>query len=382
MTENEITKIFENAFIGNLNSIFMTNTEFEKQTNNEKLFPINDYISDPLNKNTAFKDDNKDYNGVEDNNIEILHDFFGNILSNVNKKGAKNFLYYKMPFDSEFKLQATEKITELNPKLALFQSRIITKGGPVDGVMDGSSSDGEIGLEVKLVNTSNKVINVNPNTLTFSIPNGFELLDIEKRYIDKTNLANQKILTEILSNSSSSLNLKLVKDKDFGKRIYHFQNDEMELNVGENISYIFYLEIITDEVDLYSSFNANIKITKDADNYTLFDDASVNVEKGIGELTVKTLPTFSENDVYIGGGYIKNKVNDKDYIEKNSGESNYNILSGEDTELDYISTKSNLQVLNGILQSGILNETKLLNENKVSYDIIQGDKLLDEENIT
>jgi len=376
LNAENIKELFWTAFLKDIGWVFILNTEFEKDEDNEVVFPISNW-------NSAFQEE-EDYNW---NILESISNLFRNttnipVISNDNSIGWVWFQYYKMPFTDNYKFLEEEKdfITNLNPNLAVFNARIVNFGWTETGWYTWGNDDWELALELTISNTSNIDIDLVRDGLKFSLPNGFELDTIEYTSLDDSSKVSVNLVTETLYGTNLRDTVEI--DSDYWKKTYTLNQENDTLIPGEKVQYLIYLDINRNEVDLFSTFTANVNILRENTQSTLFTDTWINIDKGLWDLAIKSLPIISENDAYFGAGFIKNKVTNQDLIENNNGESQYNTIAWRGSRLEYGWSNANNKVLDGSIQPLIYNITDITNEIENNYSVVSWDDLLSISSIT
>lgn len=376
LNAENIKELFWTAFLKDIWWIFVLTSEFEKNTNSEYIYPI-------TNNNSAYTWW-EDYEGTLNNNIDNLfnNNWISTSINNINSKWWYWFQYFKMPFSDNYKFLEDDKevITNLNPNLAVFKSRIINFGWGISWTYSWDSSDWILALELVLSNTSNENITLVQDSLRFSLPNWFELDKIEYTSLDDSSKVSVDLITEELYWSSNNTSVEV--DRDYGKKTYVLSQQNDILIPGERIQYLIYLNVNRNLVDLYSTFTSNINIIEDTSLNTLFTDTWINIDKWLWELSIKSLPIISENDAYFWAGFVKNKVTNIDLLEDNNWESWYNVIAWQGSRLDYSWSNANNKVLDWSIQPQIFNITDITDEIKNNYSVISGTDLLSNPSIS
>jgi len=137
LNAENIKDLFWTAFLKDIWWIFIVTSEFEKNENKEYLFPTNHWNSAYINW--------EDYDWTKKTVIsDLFNNKYESIKSNNNNElGWYSFQFFKMPFTENYKFleESDNMITNLNPKLAVFNARIVNLWWNIKGVYTWDISD-------------------------------------------------------------------------------------------------------------------------------------------------------------------------------------------------------------------------------------------------
>jgi len=352
----EIKTIFENAYIKELNGLVIADGVTTRPTDIVKKYLLWD-------DNYAFSN-GLDYNGAlnTSSNERFFFDSLMHPSHQTDKVGnPKSFQYYNLPFTWEYKYlwESKNTITDLNPSLVSLSTRVINTGNGTTWAYDGTN-DWDLYLEISLVNTSEDRLTVLHNWVLVSLPNGITAQWAQGVYVDDINWVRNNIVKSDIHFSWNKVGYR--------KTMIELNNPPKELVPWEKITYKVKLWVDMMNVDMVSVFNTSVNVRWDWDA-TIFDDTSINFEKGLGDLVSKSIPIFAENDVFIGWGYIKNKVNDLNTVNKNSWKSQFNVLGNTWAEVDYIWNNAKNGNLASQFIPKVFDMNDILDESKHTYSV-------------